>query len=157
MKLFGWGGPLIAATMLAGRSVLWAQTTEVATWSGLYNALQVGGDYKLTASVKKGTGGGEHGNDALVVPKDATVTLSLNGMDVEDTGESSVFTVRGVLVVKDLGDEASVGKITGGMAENGGGVCITDGGSFTMEGGKITGNTATYDGGGVYVTNGVFP
>ena len=156
MKLFGWGWFLFVAVMLAGKPVLGAQAIEVATWSGLYDALQAGGDYKLTANVKQGEGGGAYDSDNLVVPSGVTVTLDLNGKNVEQVKQSSVFTVRGVFVVKDLGDESSTGKITGGTSDYGAGVCITDGGRFILEGGEISGNSAINDGGGVYVANGVF-
>ncbi|MDR0320504.1 MAG: hypothetical protein LBI28_03300 [Treponema sp.] len=50
------------------------------------------------------------------------------------------------------------GKISGNGAQNsgGGGVCITSG-TFTMKGGEISGNTASNNSGGaVYMTNGTF-
>ena len=47
------------------------------------------------------------------------------------------------------------GVITGGNASDGGGVYI-DGGTFTMTGGTISGNTANFDGGGVELVNGTF-
>jgi hypothetical protein len=45
--------------------------------------------------------------------------------------------------------------LTGGRAADGGGVYIK-GGSFTMSGGTISGNTARDDGGGVYLDDGTF-
>lgn len=47
------------------------------------------------------------------------------------------------------------GVVTGGDAGSGGGVYVA-GGTFTMEGGAIAGNTATSTGGGVYVAGGTF-
>ena len=47
------------------------------------------------------------------------------------------------------------GVITGGNSEYGGGV-YADGGTFTMSGGTISGNTASSYGGGVYVCGGTF-
>ena len=47
------------------------------------------------------------------------------------------------------------GEISGNTAtSNGGGVNIGNGGKFTMSGGEITGNTATSNGGGVNIGNG---
>lgn len=45
------------------------------------------------------------------------------------------------------------GIITGGAAENGGGVYVADNGAFTMTSGTILGNTATTSGGGIYATS----
>ena len=48
------------------------------------------------------------------------------------------------------------GSITGNTAtNNGGGVYVSGGGTFNMLGGEITGNTAAGSGGGVYVSNGI--
>ena len=48
------------------------------------------------------------------------------------------------------------GTISGNTAEYGGGGVYADGGTFTMDGGTISGNTAEYGGGGVYVSGGTF-
>ena len=47
------------------------------------------------------------------------------------------------------------GAISGNTVENGGGVILRDG-TFNMNGGKISGNTGTYNAGGVLVSGGTF-
>jgi hypothetical protein len=47
------------------------------------------------------------------------------------------------------------GTISGNTASSGGGVCVYSG-TFTMNSGTISGNTATSSGGGVYNSNGTF-
>jgi hypothetical protein len=74
--------------------------------------------------------------------------LTLNGNKPHTTG--SVVDVRGGHLLMEDGS-----AITGGFAENGGGVNMT-GGRFTMNGGRIYGNTAAMFGGGVYINGGVF-
>ena len=44
--------------------------------------------------------------------------------------------------------------VSGNTAGNGGGVYVSDGGTFTMQGGTISGNTAGRNGGGVFVDSG---
>ncbi|MDR1900829.1 MAG: cadherin-like beta sandwich domain-containing protein [Treponema sp.] len=46
--------------------------------------------------------------------------------------------------------------ITGGNADNGGGVRVEENGKFTMNGGTISGNSARDDGGGVAISKGSF-
>ena len=48
------------------------------------------------------------------------------------------------------------GSITDNTARDGGGVYITGGGSFTMKNGTISGNTAIGNGGGVHINSGAF-
>jgi hypothetical protein len=54
----------------------------------------------------------------------------------------------------------SGGEISGNAMNNtsghGGGVFVASGGTFTVSGGEISGNTAAGHGGGVYVNNGTF-
>lgn len=56
---------------------------------------------------------------------------------VKEAGKSSIFHMYG-------------GTISGNIAKNGGGVYVSWTAKFFMNGGKICGNTATYQGGGVY-------
>ncbi len=92
-----------------------------------------------------------------------TTILDLNGKDINRglTGAAAngnVITVNGNLTVKDSSetDVSKQGCITGGYSDNtdtGGGVYVS--GSFTMQGGNITGNKTTGWGGGVRVQYGV--
>ena len=81
-----------------------------------------------------------------------TVTLDLNGHTL-DRGLSEAASAAAdgsVLYVSTFAELKLQGKgtITGGNADQGGGVMITNGGTFNMYGGSIVGNRA-YTGGGV--------
>ncbi len=109
-----------------------------------------------------------------------TVTLDLDGYGItynNSEATASVITVSsGTFTLQDsntanstkefadptssTGETITVtgGYITGGTgnsSDNGGGVYVSSGATFVMNGGTIVGNTATYNGGGVYVT-GIF-
>ncbi len=101
-------------------------------------------------------------NENLVVSK--SVTLDLNGHTIRyenPSKKSSVITVQSsaTLTIKDS-STGETGSITGGTGTentgryNGGGIYIA-GGKLIMDGGIITGCTASY-GGGVYVNSGSF-
>ena len=90
---------------------------------------------------------------ALSIPDGMVLTLDLNGHTIERNLTSSkgsdgaAIRVQSgaALTVKDsLNGE---GKITGGYASHGGGICNV--GTLILEGGCITGNFAKYAGGGV--------
>ncbi len=95
-------------------------------------------------------------------------TLDLNGYVVTLTGETgsvisvaegAEFTLRDNEPTKEntvVDKTVYGGVITGGKSDNGGGVYVNSNAYFTMEGGNISGNTATGSnndcgGGGVYV------
>jgi hypothetical protein len=67
-------------------------------------------------------------------------------------------TGGGVSVSNDGTFTMSGGEINGNSASYGGGVYVNSGGTFTMSGGEIAGNTvsSSYGGGGVYVYSGTF-
>lgn len=80
--------------------------------------------------------------------------LCLNGHTVTMTGSGSVIKVNsGVEFTLADCSESGSGTVTGGNADNGGGVYVE--GTFNMNGGTISGNTAANNGGGVYV-DGIF-
>ena len=90
---------------------------------------------------------------ALSIPDGMVLTLDLNGHTIERNltsskgSDGSAIRVQSgaALTVKDsLNGE---GKITGGYASHGGGICNV--GTLILEGGCITGNFAKYAGGGV--------
>ena len=59
----------------------------------------------------------------------------------------------------DAPENAETGTVTGGVITGGNGLyggVYADGGTFTMDGGTISGNTTEYGGGGVYVSGGTF-
>ena len=85
-----------------------------------------------------------------------TVTLCLNGNRIEFKGDHTYITVHGTFTLTDC---KGTGTITHGNKDDGSkypgsGVSVAFG-TFHMEGGSITGNSAT-NGGGVYVFYGTF-
>lgn len=83
----------------------------------------------------------------------AYITLCLNGHSITMKGDRSVISSSGTFTLVDCkGDshDDKYGKITHASGYKGHGVELT-GGTFTMYGGNITGNTAS-SGGGVYMT-----
>ena len=82
-----------------------------------------------------------------------TLTLDLNGCTLRMTGTGSVLKVsdRATLTITDS-SAAKSGTITGGNAEDGGGVDVEAYATLEMTGGCITGCRAE-DGGGVYIDN----
>ena len=81
------------------------------------------------------------------------LTLDLNGCVLRMRGTGSVLKVsdRATLTITDS-STAKSGTITGGNAEDGGGVCVEAYATLEMTGGCITGCRAE-DGGGVYIDN----
>ncbi len=131
---------------------------SITTWTDLQRRLtnaQEGDTITLTQNITA-----ESGNNALVFDKNISVTLDLNGFDIdrhlssEKTGGNVLTISSGSLTLRSS-KAKQTGKITGGYnTESGGGVRVL-GGNFTMEGGKITHNISEgFGGGGVFVTNG---
>ncbi len=113
--------------------------TSSGTWATavLVNA---GGTFNLVDGLISGnaTQDSEYGN---------TSTIARNGGAVYVKG--GTFNMSG----------GSITKNTAGSyysPSDGGGVYVTNEGTFTMSGGEISGNSASRNGGGVYVANGTF-
>ncbi|WP_304433042.1 hypothetical protein [Acutalibacter muris] len=100
------------------------------------------------------------GEDSITIGSDKNVTLDLAGwkVDYSEKGTGSTIWVNGgKLTLEDSGrvdedGEQVSGQVTGGKNS---GVYVEKNGSFTMNGGVITGN-AGKDGAGVNVYNGAF-
>ena len=109
----------------------------------LKSAISNGGTVQLTEDIEI--------SETLVVTRD--VTLDLNGHVLKMTGDGSVLKVsdRATLTITDS-SAAKSGTITGGNAEDGGGVDVEAYATLEMTGGCITGCRAE-DGGGVYIDN----
>lgn len=92
-----------------------------------------------------------NGDLAESVTLKKSITLDLNGKTLTGGSGSVIsFYEYGTSVITlNLFDSGSTGKITGGVAENGGGIYVING-TLNMYGGNITGNTAN-SGGGVAV------
>ena len=118
---------------------------EITTWEELQAAMTAGGIIKLTHDITAPANA-----EALEVPANTTVMLDLNGHTIDRAltsavANGSVIVNNGVLAVM---DEVGNGEIKGGNnSGNGGGV--VNNGTFTLYGGKITGNHAA-QGAGVY-------
>lgn len=84
--------------------------------------------------------------DSSLTVSGSGMTLALGDHTLSLGGESgSVLKVEGGLTV-------TGGKIAGGKAEQGGGIYVDSRGSLLLEDCEVSGNTATKDGGGIYVT-----
>jgi stringent starvation protein B len=118
---------------------------EITTWAQLQAAMNAGGMIKLTHDITA-----ENTDAAFEVPANTTVMLDLNGHTIDRAlasavANGNVIVNNGVLAIM---DETGNGKIKGGYnSGNGGG--IVNNGTFTLYGGKITGNHAA-QGAGVY-------
>ena len=108
----------------------------------------------LNGHVLKMTGSG---SVIILDDNNGMTTGNLTLIDSNPTAEHK-FKVNGVepWVPDDSGTETVYGGIiTGGNAENGGGVYVKNGGEFTMTAGNIVGCTAMY-GGGLYLKQSSF-
>ena len=126
----------------------------VTTWADLKAKMAVGGYIRLDADV---TDPDKTSSSYLYVPTGKTVTLDLNGHTIdrgltEKINNGYVIHVLGTLTLNDSSNP-STGIITGGNTSFGGAVCVPSSGTFTMNGGTISGNTSVSSGGGVYVSS----
>ncbi len=127
----------------------WAQT-NVATEDELNNAVQTdGANIKLTADIALSNYLGIGDGDEL----EPSVTIDLNGYTLSRSlsasdGNGHVIWVRtgSTLYVMDSSGNNS-GKLTGGWANNGGGICNY--GTLYFQGGTITGCKASSTGGAI--------
>ena len=138
------------------------QPFVVTTWDDLLSKMAVGGYIRLDADVDPSNSSGNY----LTVPQNVTVTLDLNDHTIDQKSENAtkefgIFIIAGALTLNDSG---TGGTITGGKAHAtnggtyytygfGGCVFVAPTGTFTMNGGTISGNTTDNGGGGVYVAN----
>ena len=94
----------------------------------------------------------------LVIPSGKAIAIDLCGYSIDRAREvpeadGQVMTVSGTLIVMDSSIDGR-GAITGGKnTGDGGGVVLSGKGSFTLEGGQITGNSAQR-GGGIFADTG---
>ncbi|MBR5425116.1 MAG: hypothetical protein IK106_01220 [Clostridiales bacterium] len=94
----------------------------------------------------------------IVIPANKSVAIFLNGHKIDrnllyadgPSEDGCVIKVEngGELWINP--DSSNGGRITGGYAVNGGGICIEWGGALKMYGGTITANRASQNGGGIY-------
>ena len=132
-------------------------TTNITVAEGTTVTLCLNG-YKLTGT----------GTDSVItVSDDASFTLTDCRSASEEAecqhsyyvAESGLWTFYDGDLPEAAPDGAETGVVTGGVITGGNGLyggVYADGGTFTMDGGTISGNTAEYGGGGVYVSGGTF-
>lgn len=123
----------------------------VSGWKELQNKIKAVSTGQVIALSADLDGSGE---DVLEVDGKEFV-LELNGHTIDRKRNSSdddghVFEIQGHSKMT-IRDSRGTGVITGGYAENGGGINIHDGSTLTIEGGTIRGNRASIDGGGICV------
>ena len=126
-----------------------AYGSQSMSWESLQALLNDGGKVTLANNVTA-----TDADDMLSVS--TAVTLDLAGHTLNAGGLFCAIEVceGGSLMLTN--SVVGSGAITGGSSDEGGGVCVYEGGVFTMTGGAITGNVAEWSGGGVYVEGGVF-
>lgn len=137
---------LLPATAMADSST----PVDVSTWADLQTAINNNKDAKLTSNIKWKDG-------SIVIPKEKTVTIDLNGHSIDADNKGTAIQVCGNLIIN--GKQGDI--ITNGAATDGspaGGIYIAPGGRVTMNGGIISNcsaGTQTATGvGGVYVSEG---
>ena len=124
-----------------------ATSSEESAVEKLKLAISNGGTVQLTEDIEI--------SETLLVTRD--VTLDLNGHVLKMTGDGSVLKVsdRATLTIQDS-SAAKSGTITGGNAEDGGGVYVDDYAALKMTGGCITGCHASRGGGGIYSSGNLY-
>ena len=129
-----------------------AEIVPVSDWQSLQNAINDSANKDKTIQLTDNIGA--KGKDYLSV-SGKTVTIDLNGKQLsrgmtKSDPDGHVFWVcnKGNLTIIDSSGNNS-GQITGGWANNGGGINIQEGSVCTIEGGTITGNKAGSCGGGI--------
>ena len=143
------------------------QVPEITTWAELQIALKNGGTVKLTQDIADTSNGGE-----LVIPEKVTTVLDLNGYVIDRKDHEHLFWVEGNLTIKDSNPDRTHSPaisysnpvtsdtvvVTGGVITGAfrGAIRGTYGGSITMNGGTVCGNTSDYSGGAVTLSGSIF-
>ena len=88
-------------------------------------------------------------DEHLVVDSGKSIILDLMGhtINAQKKLSKSIIDVKGTLTVI---DSVGGGSITGGSCNRGGAIYVFSSGTFNLEGGSITGNTASTEGGGIH-------
>jgi len=133
------------------------QAKWVTPWQDLQNQIDAAQDGDTITLSDDVTFLKDVDNGPITVSADKKITIDLAGHAIDRAlsaakADGNAITVKGSLTVTDSGNS---GKIKGGNSNGRGGGVFVDGGSFTLNGGAITGNKATY-GGGVQISSGTF-
>ena len=129
------------------------------TWPELQDQINRANSGDTITLTHKYTAAASH--DRLKIDGDKTLTIDLNGftlnrnLTAEKTDGHVIEVFSGsTLIIKDSSateNSAGTGKIMGGYSARGGGIYVQNGAVLKIESGTITGNTATVDGGGIFV------
>lgn len=139
----GYTGHVCQADLCHAAWTAWSSTTTLPTANG---------HYYLTGNVTV--------NGRQDIPAGADVTICLNGYTVTETNNTNyqnLSYVNGKLTIADCGAYTSAsgeyisGAITSCKNADGGCFNVRAGGTLILEGGKLTGNTATGGGGAISV------
>jgi hypothetical protein len=95
------------------------------------------------------------GSNVTLVLTNITLQGRGNGSDDPENNTALVYVLSGGTLELEIGARITANKHFTYSSFYGGGVSVGEGGTFTMNGGEILGNTASY-GGGVYVSEGTF-
>ena len=122
-------------------------------WSSIKSEIENAADGAVVPLSKDYAAGSS--DDRIIIPEGKSVTVDLNGYTLnrnlsKKKEHGQVFEVHGTLVLKD-GSATQRGAVTGGWADRGGGITVGEKGKLVLEGGTITRNRASGDGGGVFV------
>ena len=130
------------------------EATHVSSWEELKNTVKSASkdaaiilDADVTSS--------DEGSDRIKIDKKKNLTIDLNGHKVSRARTSKakdghVFEIQGDSTVSFVNSSENEAIITGGWADNGGGLNIHDGSSVTLENISIKGNEADIDGGAIF-------
>ena len=141
--------------IMSGNAVISENTATNGNGGGVYmnSAPEVtmnGGS--ITGNTAANNGGGVYAFSGTFTMNDGTIAgnkaTAKNGGGVYAENIGTVFTVKGGTIGGSTAADANAAKY-------GGGVYVKNG-TFTMSGGKVTGNSATKDGGGVRLDKGTF-
>lgn len=148
-----WLAGLLCAALLTGLLPTGALAVEGGQSSFPEGGILESTTYTLTGNVTLA--------DNLTVGSGVTATINLNGHTLRGNSSGSVITVNsgGSLTLQDSGNgSVTGGKVTSEAADSWslGAAVTVAGGTFEMEGGRITGNDASHCGGVVNVSSGRF-
>ena len=93
----------------------------------------------------------------ITVAAGKDITICLNGYDMTvASGATGSTYIQGKLIISDCtayydGETYVSGAVSGSKSDNGGLMNVRAGGAFVLEGGKLTGNTATASGGAISI------
>jgi|GEM_PF-1963975 len=160
------GGEIISNTAVSGGGVYIKNSTftmiggQIGTKNNSNRAVD-GGGVLLVKSIFNMTGGSISYNivqldgGGISAVGDSTFTLDENGVISNNmaTSGGGVYVEESHLIVRDGTIGGSKGE--GNTAINGGGVYLAGGSAFEMTNGKISGNNAIDNGGGVNVNSGI--